>query len=344
MRLLRRHPTLLFLAAMGCGLLLGHLGRDSGSSALSAVLVDVATEAVDPVIMIMLTLLFLDVRFRRGRELLRSRRTAVVVLTLNFLVLPLVALGLATLLIPGDDLLRLGVLIYLLFPCTDWYLGFTRVARGNTALGTALIPVSLGAQLLLYPFWVSLATERTVPGVLELLGPAVVIGLLMPVGIALLVRVGLPRVGLEQQARSLQRGAATAVPSVIAALILCLFTSGVGEAAPALRSAMHILLAVVAFFGISFVLAELVSHWCRLDAADLVLVVMTTSARNAPLMLAATALTLGDHAVISAAILVGMLVEFPHLALLSWWLRRRGRRRRAGMRRAGSRSAGAIVG
>jgi ACR3 family arsenite efflux pump ArsB len=54
-----------------------------------------------------------------------------------------------------------------------------------------------------------------------------------------------------------------------------------------------------------------------------VLLTMTTSARNAPLMLAVTAVALPGQPVLHAAIVLGMLVEFPHLTALVHLFRRR---------------------
>jgi hypothetical protein len=53
---------------------------------------------------------------------------------------------------------------------------------------------------------------------------------------------------------------------------------------------------------------------------------MTTSARNAPLMLALTAIALPDQPVVQATIILGMLVEFPHLTILTHLLRGRAAR------------------
>ncbi|MEM6357949.1 MAG: arsenic resistance protein, partial [Pseudomonadota bacterium] len=40
---------------------------------------------------------------------------------------------------------------------------------------------------------------------------------------------------------------------------------------------------------------------------------ITTAARNAPLMLAVTAIAIPDQPLIYATLVIGMLVEFPHL-------------------------------
>jgi len=51
---------------------------------------------------------------------------------------------------------------------------------------------------------------------------------------------------------------------------------------------------------------------------------MTIAARNAPLMLAVTMVALPDQPLIYAAIVIGMLLEFPHLTALQRVLMRSG--------------------
>lgn len=43
---------------------------------------------------------------------------------------------------------------------------------------------------------------------------------------------------------------------------------------------------------------------------------MITAVRNAPLMLAVTAITIPDQTLVIAALVIGRLVELPHLAAL----------------------------
>ncbi|MDS2174127.1 bile acid:sodium symporter [Nesterenkonia sp. CL21] len=325
MRVLSASPPWLFLLAIAGGLLLGLTGSDAAW----------AEHATDPLIMLLLGLVFLELRVGGARELLRSRRAAVVALVLNMLVLPAAALGLVTLLVPDSEAVRLGLLIYLLFPCTDWFLGFTRVAGGNAVLGAALIPVSLVLQLLLYPVWISLVTGRSLPGVMEALWPAVTEGLLIPAAAAVLVRLLVGRAAGRDALAAVQRAGGAALPWVIAALILVLFAAGASEAVLVPWVFVQVLIVVALFFALSMGLAVAVSRRAALAEPDLILVIFTTAARNAPLMLAVTALVLGEDPVVTAVIVLGMLLEFPHLAAVSWWMRRRRRRDRRRSRRLG---------
>lgn len=281
------------------------------------------TGIVDYIIIGLVTLLFLSIRFKGAGQLLKAPRTLGAVMGMNFLIIPLLAFGLTALTVPGDSMLRLGVLIYLLFPCTDWFLGFIRVTGGNAALGAALIPVNLVIQVALYPIWISVFTGDSLGSVLSVLGPALLYGVGIPVGIVALVRLGLTLVPDPGKFEVFRAKAAQPVPWVLAAMIFSLFAAYGREYAIAPRDFGHVLLAVFCFFLVTYVLIELISRGLKLDYPNYSLLTFTVSARNAPLMLAITALAFGDQPVLLAAIILGMLLEFPHLTALTWLLRRR---------------------
>ncbi len=73
----------------------------------------------------------------------------------NFVFIPiLVAIIIAF--IPDDLVLRLGVALVLLVPCTDWFITFTHLGKGDTKYAVALAPIILLAQFLLLPFYIYL--------------------------------------------------------------------------------------------------------------------------------------------------------------------------------------------
>ncbi|WP_344720419.1 hypothetical protein [Nesterenkonia halobia] len=325
-----RSTALLGLVGIAAGLAVGVLAPQ---------LSDAAAAAREPMVMLLVTLLFLELRPVGGGAALRSKRGLGVLgllVVCNFLLLPALAWGLSWLFLPGpeQEMVRLGVLIYLLFPCADWFLGFVRLAGGSTALGAALIPVHPGLQLALYPFWVSLATGGAVDGVLERLGPALVSMVLVPAGVAVALRLiaarlsgargAAPSAGFSADLSSrLVAGAGRAVPVVLAGLLAVLLAGGSGQLVGALDVVAPALAAVVVFFAASTVLLELVSRGLRLRHEETALLCVSGAARNAPLMLALTSATLGPDPVLAATIVLGMLLEFPHLVLLAGRLRRR---------------------
>lgn len=271
--------------------------------------------------MLLVGVLFFTLRFDGLAALRRAPRVAALAIGINFLVIPLIAWPLTAIL--PSDALRLGVLLYFLAPCTDWFLGFTRMAGGDTTVGAALIPVQMTLQLLLYPVWISVFAGQSATLVLDSAATTLVTWFALPAVVALALRL-LTRFALPVGPRSTVHAAADrAVPLVIAAVILALFAGNVQAIVSDVGSFAWVLLVVFVFFVITFGVGEAASALARLRYPERALLTMTTSARNAPLMLALTTAALPDQPVVAAAIVLGMLIEFPHLTALTDVMRRR---------------------
>lgn len=139
-----------------------------------------------PLLAFLLFTTFLHLDLHRWRRSLADRHFHAGIAVLNFLILPLAAIALLPL-APESPTIRLAVLLVLLAPCTDWFLAFNLIGRGNPERATAAIPVLLLGQGLAVPFWLALALG---PATLAGFGPprflAVFVGLfLVPLGLAL---------------------------------------------------------------------------------------------------------------------------------------------------------------
>ena len=98
----------------------------------------------------------------------RDRHFIAALLLGNFVLMPVVIAGLL-LLLPDIPAIRLGVLLVLLVPCTDWFISFSHLGRGDSARAIAATPVLLLAQLALLPGYIwlfmgDLAIEVTLGG------------------------------------------------------------------------------------------------------------------------------------------------------------------------------------
>ncbi len=303
----------LFLGAILAGSVLGLMAPAAG---------EVMSAGVDPTLLLMIFLLFFELRPGAIVQSFGSLRFLALAWGANFLIVPFIGFAIAALFLSGQPLLFTGLVIYFISPCTDWFLGFTRMARGDTALGTALIPINMFTQLLLFPLWLWLFTRHTglvdfaaIPGTLAQ-------WFLLPLIAAQAVRFGLvkllPRSGFERLLRWVGR----IVPLAIAGLILQIFAANTAAIAGHLEVFAVMLLAIFLFFVTTFLMGEGLSWLAGLAYPQHALLAMTTAARNAPLMLAVTAVAIPDQPLILAALVIGMLVEFPHLTglkqLLLW--------------------------
>ncbi|UZD66220.1 arsenic resistance protein [Marinobacter sp. AN1] len=85
-------------------------------------------------------------------DVFQDRRFMGALLTGNFLVMPAI-IALLIWALPDNDALRLGVLLVLLMPCTDWFITFTHLGKGDSTRAIAATPVLLIAQLALLPLY-----------------------------------------------------------------------------------------------------------------------------------------------------------------------------------------------
>jgi len=300
----------LFLAAIATGALVGALGL--GES---------AADLADAMVLLLVAAVFFTMPVDGLGALRRAPRTFATAIALNFIAIPLLALPL-TMILPSEAL-RVGVLIYCLAPCTDWFLGFTRVAGGDVATAGALIPVQMILQLALYPVWLSLFAGEGVGWLPQTAGTTLLIWFVLPAGVGFAARAIVPRRRRAESVRVVDAW----IPWIIALVIVSIFAGGITTVFADPWAFSWVLLVVFVFFLATFVLGEAIARLFRLDHRAHALLTVTTSARNAPLMLAVTTVALPDQPIVQAAIVLGMLIEFPHLTAITHILRRRVDRR-----------------
>lgn len=311
--------TGLLMAAIIGGSLIGHFSPDTGAW---------LGGNVDPTLLTLVSLLFFGVRFRALVQASGQIRFLIIPLLVNFTLVPLIGYGIASLFLAGQPLFAIGLIVYFISPCTDWFLGFTRLSGGNVALGAALIPLNMAAQLLLYPVYLHLFTRHLVQVEAGTLGITLLTWFLIPLIIAVVLHAAGRRLLGEARFSRLLYAADLATPWIIALLVLEIFAANIPVILAHLAIFARVLLAVFVFFALTFLLGEGVSRLFRLRYPEHALLTMTLAARNAPLMLAVTMAALPGQPLIYAALVIGMLIEFPHLTALRRLLLATRRRRR----------------
>ena len=113
------------------------------------------------------------------------------------------------------------------------------------------------------------------------------------------------------------------VPIVLAVLIFQIFAVNVGSIISNVELFALVALAVFLFFVATVLVGGVLSRLGHLNYPQHALLSMTLAARNAPLMLALTAIAIPDQPLIMAVIVFGMLVEIPHLTALKQLMLRR---------------------
>ncbi len=277
---------------------------------------DILSNSIDKTIFLLVFLLLFEVCFNSILASLKQLNFIITTLILNFIIIPVLGFVIATIFFPNQPLFFIGLLIYFMMPCTDWFLGFTRLANGNTVLGAALIPINMGLQLLLYPFYLSIfgvdliQTESI--GIIKILLDWFVTPLILAIGLRLILQA----ISNKKPLNFSQTTVSIMIPIVLAFLVGQIFADNVGTLIEYSSKIPLILTAIIIFFITVFYLSKTVSKLMKFKYEDEVLITMTTASRNAPIMLIITIAVIPDQPIIYATIIIGMLIEFPHLIRL----------------------------
>ena len=132
-----------YTVALGLGVGLG-LWRPTFGASLESF--------ISPVLAVLLYGMFAQIPFLHLCEAFANRRFTVALLTVNFVVVP-VLVWLLSRFLPQHPPLLLGVYLVLLTPCIDYVIVFTHLGRGNAQLILASTPLLLLAQMLLLPVY-----------------------------------------------------------------------------------------------------------------------------------------------------------------------------------------------
>ena len=296
------------LAGLGAGLLL-----PIGPAAEHVVL---------PALLVMLTAVFVQMDAAHVGEVRRARTLVVAGLVLNFVLTPALAWALGAGLLGGEPDLRIGLLLLLVTPCTDWYLVFTAMARGHTGIAAALLPVNLVLQLVLLPVYVLLLGGEAAKVDAATLAESVLLVLVVPLVLALVLRWASAR--FTSEGRRERFVIAPAGHVVLPLLYAAVFAMFAGQARMVLEHAadlLALLLPLAVFFVVLPSLSVALSRLLRLPAAQRVTLTMTATARNSPIALAIAVAAFPDRPLIAVALVVGPLLELPVLALLAQLVR-----------------------
>jgi len=277
----------------------------------------IASNFIDPTILLLVFLLLFEVPIKGVFKGAVNFRFIAIAFICNFIVIPIIGYAIASLFLSGQLLFYTGLIIYFMAPCTDWYLGFTRLAKGNVELGAAILPINMISQLVLFPVYL-LIFDTVVAYKIDL--SVLVQWFLQPLLAAAVLRLCLGR-----YIAKLLPFCKVLIPLTLALLVGQIFAANISALMAHLSIVPLLLFAIFIFFLVTYFFTESVAKYSKLAYPEHCLLTFTTGARNAPLMLGLTTVALPEQPLIYATITIGMLIEFPHLtALKVILLRRRG--------------------
>lgn len=266
--------------------------------------------------MSMLLGLFLSVSLKELKSSFLNFRFSVTGLAFNFIWTPVFAYCLGLWFLSHEQALWIGFVMLMVTPCTDWYLVFTGVAKGNVALSTSILPVNLILQVLLLPVYLFLFFNKSgsfdFMALLESILLVLVVPFLLAFSLKYFFKVG--------SAGSGNRVLSFFEKSQILFLALAVAAMFASEGEALLNNPgiiLTLLIPVVIFFAITFVLGKIVSKILGFSYEDTVSLTMTILARNSPIALAIAMTAFSSEPLIALALVIGPLIELPILMAVS---------------------------
>jgi len=303
---LERHQVWAYLIAIGLGLAAGTTWPGVGQ---------VFEDLLWPTLAALLFVTFLQVPLLQVRDAFRDRRFAVAVLLGNFVVLPLLAWALVTV-FDFDPVVRLGVLLVLLVPCTDWFITFSQLGKGDVPRAMAITPLNLVLQLVLLPVFLWLMADAQALGSWEwsTLAPAVLIVLVPLAGAALAERWMATHPKTERLRETL---AWWPVP-LLSLVVFLIAGAQVGTVLGATNTLMKVVPVFVLVLVAAALLAKGIALQLRLPAEQGRTLAFSMGTRNSFVVLPLALLLPAGWEVAAVVIVVQSLVELLGMVVYVW--------------------------
>lgn len=302
-------PVIIITAAL-LGLLLGAV-TPFGS---------VSSSLIEVFLMLLLYILFLSIDLKQIKKSFTNIRFTLSAVIINFVFTPLFGYLLGKIFFPGSLDIRIGLLMLLVTPCTDWYLVFTGLSKGNVELGMSILPLNLVLQIVLLPVYLLVLIGSEVTMDVGSLVSSVAMVLVIPFVLAYITKLMTKnsekfKSFLSEQGDNLQ------LLFLCLAVVVMFASEGKNLLDnPLLLAQMFIPLLI--FFAVLFFVAQIVGSLMNFPKKDTVALNMTTLARNSPLSLAIAVVTFPAQPLVSLALVIGPLIELPVLSVISGILKR----------------------
>ena len=302
-------PVIIITAAL-LGLLLGAvtpLGKVSSS-------------LIEVFLMLLLYILFLSIDLKQIKKSFTNVRFTLSAVMINFVFTPLFGYVLGKIFFPGSLDIRIGLLMLLVTPCTDWYLVFTGLSKGNVELGMSILPLNLILQIVLLPVYLLVLIGSEVTMDVASLVSSVAMVLVIPFVLAYITKL-ITKNSEKFKSFLSEQGDNLQLLFLCLAVVVMFASEGKNLLDnPLLLAQMFIPLLI--FFAVLFFVAQIVGRLQKFPKKDIVALNMTTLARNSPLSLAIAVVTFPEQPLVSLALVIGPLIELPVLSVISGILKR----------------------
>ena len=273
---------------------------------------------ITPALMIMLFLVFLQVPISEIGKSFKNIKFTTTAVIINFIITPIVIFILGRTFLSSNPEILIGFIMLMVTPCTDWYLIFTGMAKGNVALGSSILPLNLILQLLLMPIYILLIGGASINIEFIALLKGVIFTLIRPLVAATIIRhILIVRYDDEFFTTKITPKACDFQDYFLDLAIIAMFASQGKILLANLEVLVLLLIPIILFFIITFIIGRIAGRIINLNYSDSAALSLTTMARNSPIALSIAVTSFPDKPLIALALIIGPLIELPVLFIVA---------------------------
>lgn len=305
MNLFEKLYTLIIFLAVIIGIVLGQVKLINA----------IAESFIVPLLIAMLYITFLQIPIGEIKKAFKNIKFTYTSVIINFVWTPILAWLLAMGFLSENPSIYIGFIMLMVTPCTDWYLIFTGIAKGNVALSTAILPLNLILQIILLPIYLLLFGGTT--GVVELsfLVESILIVLFIPLVLAFLTKMFLRN---KHQLSDNLISNLSMLPIIFLSLaIVAMFASQGQLLLNNIELMWQITIPILLFFTVNFFLSQKIGKLMKFPNSERTSLSLTTLARNSPIALAIAMTAFPDQPLIALTLVIGPLLELPILTIIT---------------------------
>ena len=271
---------------------------------------------------IMLYGIFLEVPLKNLKKSFKNIKFSSTSIIINFIWTPIFGYFLGNLFLNGNMDIFIGFFMLILTPCTDWYLIFTKIAKGDLNLSLSILPINLILQIVLLPIYLIIFFSSNDTVNYSNLVYSLIIVIVIP-----FLSAQITKLILNNKLKEITNFFSKYQIVFLALAVFAIFNSQGNQLFGHVNSVLTIFIPLIIFFITTTLIDLLLSEQIHLTYEEYASLTMTTLARNSPLALAIAINSFPNHELIIIALVIGPLIELPILYLVSrfaLWIKKSG--------------------
>lgn len=276
-----------------------------------------AENFVMPFLFIMLFGVFLNTPIQDFKKAFSNIKFSITTVIVNFVWTPFIVVLLGKVFLSDAPIMQIGFLMLMVTPCTDWYLVFTGIVKGNVPLSATVLPINLILQIVLLPVYLYMAAGVSGTVNINQLLSSILFMLIIPFVLAQIAKLFLKNLSNEAKQKKIFNTFSSLQTILLALAIMAMFAAKGSSLIVNLGVVAKLIVPILLFYIVNFLLAQAIGRTFKYTYEDTASLTLTTIAKNSPMTLGVALMAFPNEPLIHLIMLIEPLIELPSMMLIT---------------------------